>query len=70
MLVYWGIFLFLLILTLYIAVVDIRIIRAEYAVMKRELFKETLGDEALRKALIEGERRMREQTRQNDEHRD
>ena len=66
-LVYWGFFLLLLLATLYIAVLDIRFIRAEYAVMKRELFKETLGDEKLRQALIEGERRMREKAREQQE---
>jgi hypothetical protein len=63
MLVYWGFFLLLLLMTLYIALLDIRFISAEYAIMRRELFKETLGDEELRKALLEGERRQREQTR-------
>jgi TRAP-type C4-dicarboxylate transport system permease small subunit len=64
MLTYWGLFLLLLLLTFYTALLDIRFIRAEYAVMKRELFKQTLGDEELRKALIEGERRERERARQ------
>lgn len=56
---YWLTFLLLLLVTFYIVLVDIRFIRAEYAVMKRELFRETLGDETLRRALIEGERRQR-----------
>jgi TRAP-type C4-dicarboxylate transport system permease small subunit len=63
MIAYWCLFLLLLLLTFYIALIDIRFIRAEYAIMKRELFKETLGDEELRKALIEGERRQREEAR-------
>ena len=49
--VYWGVFLLCFVGTLYCVVVDLRHIAAEYAVMRREAFRETLGDETFRRAL-------------------
>ena len=48
---YWAGFLVLLFLSLFIALLDFRYIRLQYTVAKRDLFKQTLGDEALREAL-------------------
>lgn len=49
--VYWGVFLLCFVGTLYCVVVDLRHIAAEYAVMRRETFRDTLGDESFRRAL-------------------
>jgi hypothetical protein len=49
---YWGIFLALIAVALFIVVLDLRYIYMQYAVSEREIFRETLGDEAFRKALI------------------
>jgi len=57
---YWLTMLLLVAIALYCALLDIRHINAEYAIQKRELFKATLGDEALRKALREAERKAKE----------
>jgi hypothetical protein len=50
-LIYWGIFLVLLLAAVYCALLDIRYIRAEYAVQQRQVFRETLGDEKFRREL-------------------
>lgn len=50
-LLYWGLFLALFLVTLFCALLDLRHIRAEYAVAQRETFRDTLGDEAFRAAL-------------------
>jgi hypothetical protein len=54
---YWGVFLALLIITLYIVMLDIRFIHLQYTIGKRELFRQTLGDESFRKELIEAQQR-------------
>lgn len=56
---YWGAFVLCFVAALYCAVLDWRYIRAEYALARRELFKETLGDQGLRKSLKEGEESAR-----------
>jgi len=48
---YWGAFFCLFLAAVYIAILDIRYVRMEYAIAKRELFKDTLGDEKFRQAL-------------------
>ena len=55
---YWGAFLLLLAATFYTVLLDIRYIKLQYSLGKRELFRETLGDETFRKALIEGQKRQ------------
>jgi len=50
---YWGLFLVLFLVMLYCVLLDLRYIRAEHAVMQREVFRETLGDEEFRRALRE-----------------
>lgn len=54
---YWGVFLFLLVVALFCALLDIRHVRMEYSVGKRELFRQTLGDEGLRKTLRDAQRK-------------
>jgi len=54
---YWGVFLVLLITTLYIVMLDIRFIHLQYTIGQRELFRQTLGDESFRKELIEAQRK-------------
>lgn len=49
--VYWGLFLFLLLLSLYIVLIDIRYIRLQYALERREAFLRTLGSEELRQIM-------------------
>ena len=48
---YWAVFLLLFVITLYCVLLDIRFIKAEHAIMAREVFRETLGDEEFRNAL-------------------
>ena len=49
--VYWGIFLVLMIATIYIVLLDLRYIRMQYAILRREIFRQTLGSEEFQKAL-------------------
>ena len=51
--VYWTVCLMLLMVTLYIALIDIKYIRVEQAIAHRELFRETVGDEDFQKKLLE-----------------
>ena len=53
--VYWCVFLFALVAAIYCALLDFRYIRVQMAVEERELFRQTLGDEAFRKALREAQ---------------
>ncbi|MCC6488374.1 MAG: hypothetical protein IT364_12830 [Candidatus Hydrogenedentes bacterium] len=54
---YWALFLLLFVFTLYCVLLDIRFIKAEHAIMSREVFRETLGDEEFRKALREAQQK-------------
>lgn len=49
--VYWAVFFVFFAVAIFCAILDVRYIRMEYALGKKELFRETLGDEAFRKAL-------------------
>lgn len=51
---YWIVFLAAFIGAVYCAILDFHYIRVQMALAERELFRQTLGDEALRKALREG----------------
>lgn len=55
---YWGAFVLLLAVTFYTVLLDVRYIKLQYSLEKRELFRETLGDETFRKALIKGQKRQ------------
>lgn len=54
---YWGMFFLLLAASLYIVVLDIHFIRLQYVLAKRELYRQTLGDENFRRALIQAQRK-------------
>ncbi|MDP7640302.1 MAG: hypothetical protein QGG73_11410 [Candidatus Hydrogenedentes bacterium] len=51
--IYWALFLFLILTALYMALIDLRYIRLQYIVEKRDIFGRTLGDKEFRKSLIE-----------------
>lgn len=51
---YWSIFLGLLVTTLYMVLLDLRYIRVLYTSGKREIYKETLGNEEFRRSLQQG----------------
>ncbi len=48
---YWGLFLVLFLIVMYCVILDLRYIKAEHAIMQRQVFRETLGDEEFRRAL-------------------
>lgn len=50
---YWGLLMLLLAITLYIVVLDIRYIRLQYLLGQRDLLRQTLEDEAFRRALLD-----------------
>lgn len=49
--IYWGIFVLFFLTTLYMALLDIRYIFLEFKLGERELFDETIGNEAFRQAI-------------------
>ena len=53
---YWTIFMLLLLASLYLALIDLRYIRLQYLVEKREIYGRTMGDQAFREALLQHER--------------
>jgi hypothetical protein len=53
---YWGVFLILFLAALFCAWLDMRYIRAEYALAKRDVFQETLGDEEFRQTLRDAQK--------------
>ena len=48
---YWGVFTVLFMMTLLCALLDLRYIRMQHAMAEREVYRQTLGDEAFRRAL-------------------
>ena len=64
---YWGVFLVLFLAALFCAWLDMRYIRAEFAVAKRDVFQETLGDEGFRKALRDAQNEEASSSQQRDE---
>ena len=50
--VYWGVFGLLIAVSIFLAIVDLRYIRLQYLVEKREIFGRTVGDETFRRSLI------------------
>lgn len=66
-LAYWCIFLVIFLFTIWMAIIDIRYIRMEYALGKKEIFKQTLGEEGFREALRKMEQKAadREKNRLN-----
>jgi len=57
--VYWGALILGLLIAAYMALLDIRYIRAQFAIEERDLFLDTLGSEEFREALRESERKQR-----------
>lgn len=57
---YWALFLLLFVFTLYCVLLDLRFIKAEHAIMSREVFRETLGDEEFRSALRAAQKKSAE----------
>ncbi len=51
LLAYWGLFLVVILVVFYIVLLDIRFIRVRYAVERRRIFQETIGEAGFRKAL-------------------
>ena len=51
MAVYWGIFSVCLLVAMYMALIDLRYIRVQYLMGQRDIYLDTMGDEALREAL-------------------
>ncbi len=49
---YWGGFVLLLLIALYMVLLDLRYIRLQLLVGRREAFRGTVGDEAFRRALM------------------
>jgi hypothetical protein len=62
---YWLVFLIFFVAALFLAIWDLRYIRAQYRSDERTLFHQTLGDEDFRKRIREAERRAREHDKQN-----
>jgi hypothetical protein len=57
---YWGFFLVLLLIAMYMVLLDIRYIRMIYAIGKRDIFLSTVGSEDFRKAIIAARREAEE----------
>jgi len=64
--IYWAIFFFLFLAAIYLALLDFRYIRAQYAIARREVFQQTLGEEAFRKALL-AKKEAKKQTKEEKE---
>jgi len=52
LLLYWGAFLFFLLVSMYMVILDIRYIRMQFVIGRREIYHGTLGSENFRKELI------------------
>jgi hypothetical protein len=61
--VYWCVFLLLLLLALYMALLDLRYIRMLYSEGEKDLFEDTLGSEEFRRALRDAHAQTRDQER-------
>jgi len=59
-LIFWSIVIALIAATFFLVMLDVRFIRLRYALERQKLFKETLGSEDFRRALI------RNQNKKND----
>lgn len=55
LLVYWAVFLLLFLVALYMALLDLKYIRLQYVTGQRDLYLNTVGDEAFRKALMQAQ---------------
>ena len=59
LLVYWGIFLLLLCVALYIVVLDMRYIKMKFAMERREVFQQTIGEEEFRKQILQAHQSLK-----------
>lgn len=59
LLIYWGIFMLLLLVAMYVVLLDIRYIRLQYTLGARDIFDNTLGSEEFRKAIREAQEEER-----------
>ena len=50
--IYWGVFVILFLVSVGLAFWDMRYVRTQYAIEKREVFRQTLGDEEFRRCLL------------------
>ena len=64
---YWGVFLCLLVFSLYIVVLDIRFIRLQYLLSQRDNFEKTIGSEDFRTALRELQQQRKQSTPREEE---
>lgn len=64
--VYWGVFLLAMLVTVYMVLLDLRYIRLRYIQEEKALFEETLGSEEFRRALREGQAERRDPTRTHE----
>ena len=62
---YWGAFLFLIIAALFTVMLDIRYILLQHKLGEREIFQQTLGDEAFRRGLIAAQQEERDAAKQD-----
>lgn len=49
---YWSFFALVLLISLYMALLDLRYIRLQYRAERRAIFERTLGDSEFRKSLV------------------
>ena len=61
MIVYWSVFSLFLIAALVCVFLDMRYIRLEYALGKRDIFESTIGEEQFRQALRQAQREYLEE---------
>lgn len=55
LIIYWSVFLLFFLVAMYMALLDLRYIRLQYLVGQRDLYQDTVGDEAFRRALKEAQ---------------
>lgn len=58
LLAYWVVWLLLLVFSLYVVLVDLRYLRVRFLAEERELFKETMGESAIRQAIIKAQQEL------------
>lgn len=61
LLAFWLVWLVLLVFSLYVVLVDLRFLRARFLAEERDLFKETMGEAAIRAAIIDAQRDLQRQ---------
>ncbi|MBI2425339.1 MAG: hypothetical protein HYV27_21110 [Candidatus Hydrogenedentes bacterium] len=64
--VYWAIDLLALLVACYMALLDMRYLRLQFALEERKLFRDALGDEAIRRAIQEHREAVARQSKDDD----